>query len=150
MYVSSVLHELGLVAFAEQDVFKAQEMLLSEKLVLDQLVESPAHDQRMLQARLTNLTWLLKCAKELGDDKEARRLAAERNRSGTICHDEHQTCNYVTILELLTCRSKRCSVGQLHVKLHFPAWEVPMRIDHTSGLPWIAFLDRFSILSRTC
>lgn len=77
--VSSVLHELGRVAFAEQDIIKAQEMLLSEKEVLDQLCESPTHDQRMLQARLTNLTWLCKCAKELGDDKEARRLAAERN-----------------------------------------------------------------------
>ena len=80
--VSSVLHELGRVAFAEQRITDAQEMLRSEKEVLDQLSEcSPgSYPQRMLQARLTNLTWLCKCAKELADDKESRKLAVERSR----------------------------------------------------------------------
>lgn len=111
--VSSVLHELGRVAFAEQHVAKAHDMLMSEKQVLDELCESSNHDQRMLQARLTNLTWLCKCAKEVGDDKEARKLAAER--SSLKRHDRpsqaadlqlgEQPRAFQLQLEALLCRS---------------------------------------------
>jgi tetratricopeptide (TPR) repeat protein len=80
--VSSVIHELGCVAFAQNRIAEAREMLAEEKAILDQLYDSTSnhqHRQRLLQGRLTNLTWLRKCAKESGDEAEARRLATERS-----------------------------------------------------------------------
>jgi hypothetical protein len=80
--VSSVIHELGCVAFAQRRIAEACEMLDEEKTILDQLFDSTSnqrHRQRLLQARLTNLTWLRKCAKESGNEDEARRLATERS-----------------------------------------------------------------------
>jgi cysteinyl-tRNA synthetase len=76
--VSSVLHELGCVAFAQKRLTKACEMLTAEKAILDQLCETSSQHDRLFQARLTNLTWLRKCAKESGDGEEARKKGAER------------------------------------------------------------------------
>jgi tetratricopeptide (TPR) repeat protein len=77
--VSTVLHELACVAFAQKRIPKASEMLLAEKAILVSLCETSSHRQRMLQARLTNLTWLRKCAKEGGDEEQVRRIVAERS-----------------------------------------------------------------------
>jgi hypothetical protein len=88
--VSSVIHELGCVAFAQKRIAKSREMLAEEKAILDQLFDSTSnhqHRQRLFQARLTNLTWLRKCAKESGDEEEARWLATERSE---LKRKEHQ------------------------------------------------------------
>jgi tetratricopeptide (TPR) repeat protein len=78
--VSSVFHELGCVAMAQKRFEKACEMLQSEKEILDQLCEASSHQlDRLLQARLTNLTWLRKCAKDQGDDEKAREIACQRS-----------------------------------------------------------------------
>ena len=77
--VSSVLHELGCVAFAQRRFPKACEMLTAEKQILDQLYDASSQRQRLLQSLLTNLTWLRKCAKERGDEAEVRKLTAERS-----------------------------------------------------------------------
>jgi tetratricopeptide (TPR) repeat protein len=83
--VSSVLHKLGCVAFAQKRIPKACKMLEDEKEILDQLSDS--RSQRLLQARLTNLTWLRKCFKEMGDEEKVRKIAAERS---TIERKENQ------------------------------------------------------------
>jgi len=54
-------------------------MLTAEKAVLDQLYETSSERQRLLQALLTNLTLLRKCAKERGDEEEVRKLTAARS-----------------------------------------------------------------------
>ena len=77
--VSSVLHELGCVAIAQKRTEKACEMLSSEKEILDRLCETTSQQQRLWQARLTNLTWLLKCSKALGNEEKIRRFTAERS-----------------------------------------------------------------------
>jgi tetratricopeptide (TPR) repeat protein len=77
--VSTVKHELACVAFAQKRISKACDMLVAEKAILDALCETSSHRQRMLQARLTNLTWLRKCAKEQGDEEQVRRIVAERS-----------------------------------------------------------------------
>jgi tetratricopeptide (TPR) repeat protein len=76
--VSSVLHKLGCVAFVQKRIAKACEMLMAEKDILVQLSESSERPERLVQARLTNLTWLRKCAKEVGDDDKVRSIIAER------------------------------------------------------------------------
>merc|ERR1712127_775000 len=55
-------------------------MLTSERTILERLEEIAVGEQseRLRQARLTNLTWLIKCAKELGNDDEAAELATKR------------------------------------------------------------------------
>jgi tetratricopeptide (TPR) repeat protein len=88
--VSTVIHELGCVALAQKSIAKAREMLEEEKGILDQLFDSTSnhqHRQRLLQARLTNLTWLRKCAKENGEEEETRRLATERSELKRKEHD---------------------------------------------------------------
>jgi len=75
--VSSCLHELGRVAYSQNRYGEAIKMLQAEKEILDQLCETSIQRQRMLQARLTNLTWLRKCAKESGDDEEVRKITME-------------------------------------------------------------------------
>jgi tetratricopeptide (TPR) repeat protein len=86
--VSTVIHELGCVAFAQKNITKAREMLDEEKAILDQLFDSSNHQQRqrLLQARLTNLTWLRKCAKECGDEEGTRRLTTERSELKRMEH----------------------------------------------------------------
>jgi cysteinyl-tRNA synthetase len=72
------LHKLGCVAFVQKRIAKACEMLMAEKDILVQLSESSERPERLVQARLTNLTWLRKCAKEVGDDDKVRSIIAER------------------------------------------------------------------------
>ena len=110
--VSSVLHELAHVAFTQQLIPKAKEMLQSEKKILDQICENSSHHQRMLQARLTNLTWLRKCAKELGEDDETRKFTAERinlkkqeQGQNTDLQHSNQPRTLLLQRELLHCRS---------------------------------------------
>lgn len=76
--VSIVLHELACVALAQGRTGAAREMLTKEKDVLNQLFETSSQHERLLQALLTNLTWLRKCAKELGMEEEARLLSKEQ------------------------------------------------------------------------
>jgi tetratricopeptide (TPR) repeat protein len=76
--VSCVLHELGRVAFEQKRYPQATEILVSEKAILERLVETTAHMERLYQARLTNLTWTRKCAKAAGDEGAASRLTAEK------------------------------------------------------------------------
>eukprot|EP00588_Corethron_pennatum_P012599 CAMPEP_0194276572 /NCGR_PEP_ID=MMETSP0169-20130528/9126_1 /TAXON_ID=218684 /ORGANISM="Corethron pennatum, Strain L29A3" /LENGTH=1199 /DNA_ID=CAMNT_0039020315 /DNA_START=42 /DNA_END=3641 /DNA_ORIENTATION=+ len=89
--VSSTLHELGCVAYSQNRIGKAAEMLHAEKEILNQLCEAnSAQQQQMLQARLTNLTWLRKCAKKVGDEEGARKIAMERTSlKSSEKHQEH-------------------------------------------------------------
>ena len=77
--VSSAHHELARVAFAQGRLEVACEMLKAERTILDQLLETTSERPRLLQALLTNVTWLRKCAKEKGDEEEARRLTVARS-----------------------------------------------------------------------
>jgi tetratricopeptide (TPR) repeat protein len=87
--VSSVYHELGCVAFAQKRFSRAAEMLSAEKVILDRLYDTSSERQRerLLQARLTNLTWLRKCAKEQGVEEEVRKISEERSnlKRGVRC-----------------------------------------------------------------
>jgi tetratricopeptide (TPR) repeat protein len=76
--VSCVQHELGRVAFAQGRFSQAMEMLKSERLILERLLETTTQMERLYQAQLTNLTWARKCAKEMGDEDEAARLSSTR------------------------------------------------------------------------
>jgi tetratricopeptide (TPR) repeat protein len=89
--VSSALHELGRVAFAQRFMVEAKDMLQSERKILEQLWETSSQDHRMLQARLTNIVWLRKCAKELGDDDDVRKLTIQRNNLKQHEKDEKAT-----------------------------------------------------------
>jgi tetratricopeptide (TPR) repeat protein len=77
--VSAVLHELASVAFAQGRYTQSNTLLLAEKDILERLEETTTQPQRVLQARLTSFTWLIKCAKELGDDKRVKKLTDERS-----------------------------------------------------------------------
>ena len=77
--VSCVVHELGCVAFAQSRFAQARAMLEAEGQILERLEETTStHPERLFQARLTNLTWLRKCAKKMGEEEEATRLASAR------------------------------------------------------------------------
>jgi cysteinyl-tRNA synthetase len=73
-----VQHELGCVALAQKRYQKAKELLDEEWLILDELAETLNQHNRLYHAKLTCLTWLRKCAKELGDDAEVRKLTEAR------------------------------------------------------------------------
>jgi tetratricopeptide (TPR) repeat protein len=78
--VSCVLHELARVAFAQGYFSQAMDTLKSEQEILKRLEEtSDHHTERICQARLTNLTWLRKCAKEMGDEDSATNFSTERS-----------------------------------------------------------------------
>jgi tetratricopeptide (TPR) repeat protein len=78
--VSCVLHELARVAFAQEYFQKAMDILRSERESLEKLEEtSDHHVERIYQARLTNLTWMKKCAKGLCKDDLANKFAHERS-----------------------------------------------------------------------
>ena len=113
--VTSVLHEMGCVAFSQGRYEKSMGIFHSEGEILVKLEESSSssHVERLRQGRLTNLLWLRKCAKELGNDTEAARFAAERNdlkkrhkeqlAEGTKC----ATCNSQSLqYECLACRQQ--------------------------------------------
>lgn len=77
--IACVLHELGRVAFSQVRFETATEMLQSERFILERLVETAAQSERLFQARITNVTWLHKCAKEMGKEDETIRLLSERS-----------------------------------------------------------------------
>jgi tetratricopeptide (TPR) repeat protein len=97
--VSCVLHELGAVGYAQKRFTQSIKMLDAEREILSALAETAPHNERIYQARLTNLTWLRKCTKEMGDDTKAASLSDERlalknqyginsNSKGTDVHCE--------------------------------------------------------------
>ncbi|GAX23896.1 hypothetical protein FisN_20Hh102 [Fistulifera solaris] len=91
--VSSVLHELGHVAFNQHNLKSALEMLKAERSVLERLFEiTPT--ERISQARLTNLTWLKKCYQAIGDEEAVLQIATERKglklkKKGTEKESKH-------------------------------------------------------------
>ena len=76
--ISCVLHERGRVRFAEKNFQAAREELNSERVILDRLVETMVQSERLFQARLNNVTYLLNCAKALDDEDEMAQLTADR------------------------------------------------------------------------
>jgi tetratricopeptide (TPR) repeat protein len=76
--VSCVLHELGCVGLAQKRFTQSMNMLEAERVILERLAESSTQNERIYQARLTNLTWLRKCAKEMGDESRATFFSTER------------------------------------------------------------------------
>jgi len=78
--VTCVLHELGRVAFAQRHFETATEILKSECTILERLVETISKSDRLFQARLTNVTWLQKCAKQIGNEDEVAKLTSDRTR----------------------------------------------------------------------
>ena len=75
--VSCVLHELGTCGFAQKQYSLSMEMLNAEKTVLEKLEET-SQSERTYQALFTNLTWSIKCAKEMGDNAKAALLSNEK------------------------------------------------------------------------
>ena len=75
--VSVVLHELGCVAYAQNRYPQSLKMLQAERDILEN-IEASVHAERLLQARLTNLPWLRKCAKEMCDEGAAAIYSTER------------------------------------------------------------------------
>ena len=77
--VACVLHEIGRVEFSNTRFSQSMDMFKDEKIILERLMEASTNDGvRIYQARLNNLTWLRKCAKEMGDDDMATVFANER------------------------------------------------------------------------
>ena len=78
--VSCVLHEIARVAFAQLYFTQAIETLKAERLILERLDEtSEHHTEKIYQSRMTNLTWLRKCAKEMGYEDMATQFSNERS-----------------------------------------------------------------------
>jgi tetratricopeptide (TPR) repeat protein len=107
--VSAVLHELGTVGFAQGRFSQAFQMLLDERAILENLNETTSQSNRIYQARLTCLTWLRKCAKELGDDSEAERFTQERTamkkEAGLKTKDKHLVSDSVMLQhKVIDCR----------------------------------------------
>lgn len=109
--VSAVLHELGCVALTQNRLPKALEMLTNEREILDQLYESSSSQQRerIYQARLTNLSWLRKCAKAQGDEDLARKLSNERTLLKRSVREEGSTST-------VQSSAPPCKDGILHHK----------------------------------
>lgn len=76
--VSVVVHELGCVAFAQGRFSQSLSMLQAERTILQKLKDASTQTERLRQAMLTNLTWLKKCAKEMGDEVAVAEFTAER------------------------------------------------------------------------
>ena len=57
--VACVFHELGCCCFAQKSYPQSKQMFTSEKEILVKLVEASSNN-RIIQARITNLTWLRK------------------------------------------------------------------------------------------
>lgn len=111
--VSCVLHELGSVGFSQKRYSKAMEMLLAERAILERLEEqSAAHNDRLYQARLTNLTWLKKCAKKVGDENKVELFSFERQalklssgHKSTEIQQQHLHSGSISLEQkALTCR----------------------------------------------
>ena len=78
--ISCVLHELACMAFAQGYFSQAVGTLKSERIILARLEEtSDHHTEKIYQNRLTNLTWLRKCAKGMGEEEMATEYSNERS-----------------------------------------------------------------------
>ncbi|KAL7466089.1 hypothetical protein ACHAXS_006381, partial [Conticribra weissflogii] len=111
--VSCVLHELGCVAFSQKRYSRSMDVLEAERDILEKLEESAtAQSERLHQARLTNLTWLRKCAKELGRDDEANRFLNERTamkkRSSATPTEEEQAVTFQSDSVTLQWKAMEC------------------------------------------
>mmetsp|Transcript_9789 Transcript_9789/g.19862 ORF Transcript_9789/g.19862 Transcript_9789/m.19862 type:complete len:1268 (+) Transcript_9789:132-3935(+) len=107
--ISVVLHELGVVGFAQGRFSQAFQMLLEERAILENLHETTSHSNRVYQARLTCLTWLRKCAKELGDESEAEKYTKERTamkkEAGLKTKEKHLVSESVMLQhKVIDCR----------------------------------------------
>jgi hypothetical protein len=110
--VSCVLHELGRVAFSQGRFETATETMQSERTILERLAETASQSERLFQARLTNVTWLHKCAKEMGNEDEMTRLMSERTRMKSVREKTLQQINEDSQLasSLLQQRALDCRV----------------------------------------
>ncbi len=78
--ISCVLHEIARIAFAQLYFPQAVATLKSEKIILERLEETSDHHlEKIYQSRMTNLTWLRKCAKEMGDEDLVTQIGNERS-----------------------------------------------------------------------
>eukprot|EP00536_Pseudo-nitzschia_multiseries_P009807 jgi/Psemu1/325781/estExt_fgenesh1_pg.C_2850001 len=78
--ISCVLHEIARVGFAQSYFTQAIATLQAERSILKRLEEtSEHHTEKIYQGRMTNLTWLRKCAKEIGDEDMATAFSNERS-----------------------------------------------------------------------
>eukprot|EP00986_Skeletonema_menzelii_P016585 scaffold15100_cov130-Skeletonema_menzelii.AAC.2 len=107
--ISVVLHELGIVGFAQRRFSQAFQMLLEERSILENLHEITSHSNRIYQARLTCLTWLRKCAKELGEESEAEKYTKERTAmkkdAGLKAKEKHLVSESVMLQhKVIDCR----------------------------------------------
>ncbi|KAG7360875.1 tetratricopeptide repeat family protein [Nitzschia inconspicua] len=120
--VSCVLRELARVAVSQEYYQKALETLKSEREILQRLEEtSEHHTERIYQARLTNLTWLKKCAKEIGNDDLANQFANERSSlKKTVSKsvkEEEEEHKRREISEPLAAAALRCRIAARRVAL---------------------------------
>jgi tetratricopeptide (TPR) repeat protein len=118
--VSCVLHELARVAFAQEYYAKALDTLRSERVILQRLEEtSDHHTERIYQARLTNLTWLRKCAKEMEDDNMANQFANEQSclKKSFSKSSKHDGETRPEISESLADAAMRCRIAARKVAL---------------------------------
>ena len=101
-------HELGCVALAQKRFVEAKDLLNQERLILDELSETLDQHHRLFHIKLTNLTWLKKCAKSLGDDAEVRKIndarASLKAANKKNCEGTPKTESVPLQRELLSCR----------------------------------------------
>lgn len=124
--ISCVLHELGTVGFAQQRFSQSMDMLQAEKVILEKLAEAATHSERIYQARLTNLTWLKKCAKEMGEDDEKKysdeRLALKKQARKEGQGEHHHLYSESVALQqkAMTCRllARKFALEKSNSKIH--------------------------------
>ena len=93
--ISRVLHEIARIAFAQSYFSQAVATLKSEKVILERLEEtSDHHTETIYHSRMTNLTWLRKCAKEMGDEDLLAQFGNERSALKQLQQDQHQQNSY--------------------------------------------------------
>jgi tetratricopeptide (TPR) repeat protein len=114
--VSCVLHELARVASSQGYYSQALETLKSERIILQRLEEaSDHHNERIYQARLTNLTWLRKCAKEMTDEDSAAGYSNERTElkkaAAARTHEEQTKQCEVSESSSLSEEAVRCRLA---------------------------------------
>ena len=97
------------MALAQKRFVEAKDLLNQERLILDELSETLDQHQRLFHIKLTNLTWLKKCAKSLGDDTEVRKIndarASLKAANKKNCEEGAPKTESVPLQrELLSCR----------------------------------------------
>lgn len=125
--VSCVLHELGAVGYSQKRFTQSMKMLDAERAILSALAEISPRNERIYQARLTNLTWLRKCTKEMGDDKHAASLSDERlalkNQFGQSFHAKSNSVPCGSVLlqkKAMECRwlARRFALEKSDSEIH--------------------------------